>query len=128
MFQRVYVEIGNICNLRCSFCPSIKREPRRMDAQEFRAVCECLLGHTEYIYLHVMGEPLYHPELGVFLDIAKEYGYKTCITTNGTLLSVKEQELLSHADAIHRVSIALHCIEGNGAESAMKNYLKSCVT
>jgi len=128
MFQRIYVEIGNICNLRCSFCPSTKREPRRMTAQEFRKVCGRLSGHTEYLYLHVMGEPLFHPELGTFLDIANEYGYKTCITTNGTLLPAKERELLSRADAIHRISISLHCMEGNGAENAMENYLKSCIS
>ena len=66
-----------------------------MNTAEFRTVCERLSGHTEYLYLHVMGEPLYHPDLCAFLDIAKEYGYKTCITTNGTLLPVKQDALLS---------------------------------
>ena len=128
MFQRIYVEIGNICNLHCSFCPSTSREQRRMNADEFRTVCERLLGHTEYLYLHVMGEPLYHPELCTFLDIAKEYGYKICITTNGTLLPVKQDALLSRAEAIHRISISLHCIEGNGAENTMENYLNNCIS
>lgn len=128
MFQRIYVEIGNVCNLHCSFCPSTSREPRRMTASEFRTVCGRLSGHTEYIYLHVMGEPLFHPELCALLDIAKEFGYKTCITTNGTLLPTLEKELIARADAIHRISISLHCIEGNGAENAMENYLKNCIS
>ena len=62
-YSRVYVEITNICNRNCSFCPGTRREKRRMSLDEFRRVAERLIGVTDYIYLHVMGEPLRHPEL-----------------------------------------------------------------
>ena len=86
MFDRVYVEIGNICNMKCSFCAGTKRAPRQMSVEEFEDVCKKLVGHTENLYLHVMGEPLLHPELDLLLKIAKKYGYKVSITTNGSLL------------------------------------------
>ena len=126
MFDRVYVEIGNICNMKCSFCSGTKRAPRQMTPEELKVVCEKLRGHTENIYFHVMGEPLLHPELDALLKVAKEYGYKVSITTNGTLLKKRGDVLLENADALHRVSISLHAPGANPAFSS-ENYLKSCV-
>ncbi|MFQ6976944.1 MAG: hypothetical protein ACLRSD_08135 [Oscillibacter sp.] len=63
MLKKAYVEITNRCNLACSFCPKTKRAPRTMSAQEFGLVLSRLEGYVQYVYLHVMGEPLLHPEL-----------------------------------------------------------------
>ena len=37
-FQKIYVEISNLCNLKCSFCPGTKRPGRRMSVAEFSAL------------------------------------------------------------------------------------------
>ena len=95
MIERVYVEIGNICNLSCSFCPGTSRAPRRMTREEFSAVCEKIKGSVKYVYLHVMGEPLAHPDLCGFLSVIRECGLRVCITTNGTLLDSRADTLLS---------------------------------
>lgn len=123
--NRVYVEIGNICNLNCSFCPGTVRPPKQMNEAEFRTVAERLRPYTDYLYFHVMGEPLLHPELDTFLRIAGEYGFRVCITTNGTLLRDTEELLLKHAAVLHKVSISLHSMEGNGADgcSSLTPYL-----
>ena len=63
MLKKAYVEITNRCNLACSFCPKTKRAPRTMSAQEFDLILSRLEGYVQYVYLHVMGEPLLHPEL-----------------------------------------------------------------
>ena len=34
-FAKAYVEITNICNLSCAFCPKTKRAPRQMTPAEF---------------------------------------------------------------------------------------------
>lgn len=115
--SRAYVEIGNVCNLACSFCPGTRRAPRQMTEGEFRRVCEALAPYTDYLYLHVMGEPLLHGSLDRFLTVAEELGFRVCITTNGTLLDTRGELLLAHADAIHKVSVSLHSMEGNGAEA-----------
>ena len=86
MLKKAYVEITNRCNLACSFCPKTKREPRTMSAQEFGLVLSRLEGYVQYVYLHVMGEPLLHPELPALLAIAGELDFLVNITTNGTLL------------------------------------------
>ena len=128
--DRVYVEIGNVCNLACSFCPGTKRPLHQMTEAEFQTVCERLRPHTDYLYFHVMGEPLLHPSLDRFLRMAGECGFRVCITTNGTLLSSEGQMLLSHADVLHKVSISLHSLEGNGTVSGQEAdcYLSDAIT
>lgn len=121
MYSRVYVEITNICNMHCSFCHSHSRVLRRMSAGEFSTVLDKLSGHTKYIYYHLMGEPLTHPELPAFLDMAAQRGFKSQITTNGTLLSSRGYELLSHP--LYKINISLHSFEGADAE-AHEKYLK----
>lgn len=115
MLKRAYIEITNICNLRCSFCPGTRREGRTMTAEEFRLLALRLRPHVRYLYLHVMGEPLLHPQLGELLEIAGELGFRVCLTTNGTLLA-RRGPLLLRAPALHKVSVSLHSMEGNGVE------------
>lgn len=112
--KRVYVEITNICNLRCSFCPGARREKRYLPPEEFRVLAERLRPYASYLYLHVMGEPLLHPQLGELLHISWEMGFKICLTTNGVLLPDRQALLLS-GPPLHKVSVSLHCMEGNGA-------------
>lgn len=123
MLKKAYVEITNQCNLHCVFCPKTKRAPRRMTPEEFEAAARALRGHVRYLYLHVMGEPLSHPQLPEILDIAAQLGFRVCITTNGTLLKDRGHILVEHAAAIHKVSISLHALEGSGAAMEMQDYL-----
>lgn len=112
MLKRAYVEITNICTLQCCFCPGTRRQKRMMTAEEFRLLAGRLRPHVKYLYLHVMGEPLLHPELGGLLSIAGELGFRVCLTTNGTLLGERAELLLS-APALHKVSVSLHSAEGS---------------
>ncbi len=109
MYNKVYVEITNICNMNCSFCHGHNRAPRQMTVEEFSLILEKLQGHTKYIYYHLMGEPLTHPLLPEFIKLAKKSGYKSIITTNGTLLNKRGSELLS--SGLHKVNISLHSFE-----------------
>ena len=121
MHSRVYVEITNICNMQCSFCHSHSRKPGRMTQEQFSRVLEQLTGHTNYIYYHLMGEPLLHPQLGIFLQMAAEKGFRSVITTNGTLLQSHGQVLLENP--VHKVSVSLHSFEQDNDET-FENYLR----
>ncbi len=118
MYKKVYVEITNVCNMNCSFCHGHSRSPRQMSEEEFSVVLEKLQGKTNFIYYHLMGEPLMHPLLPRFLEMAKESGYKSIITTNGTLLKRREKELLS--SPLHKINISLHSFENGGEEAHVK--------
>lgn len=121
MYNKVYVEITNICNMSCSFCHGHKRAARQMSREEFALVLERLRDQTKYIYYHLMGEPLTHPQLPEFIKMAGEQGYKSIITTNGTLLKRRAQELLSAG--LHKVNISLHSFE-SGGESEHARYIR----
>lgn len=124
MIERIYIEIGNICNLSCSFCAGTNRPPRQMAVEEFAQICQKIKNHTKYIYLHVMGEPLLHPELDGIIKTAKNNSLPVCITTNGTLLETAGNIILQNSEVVHKVSISLHAPESNG-DFQTEIYLKN---
>lgn len=123
-FQKVYLEITNICNRSCVFCPKTTRTAAMMEEAVFRTLTAGLRGWTEYLYFHLMGEPLLHPQLALFLQLAHEQGFRVILTTNGTLLPKVRETLLS-APALHKVNISLHSFEAN-AEGSLTDYLRGC--
>lgn len=123
-YSRVYVEITNLCNRSCSFCPGTVREPKMMTSDEFRVIAEKLAGVTGYLYYHLMGEPLTHPQLPEMLAIASELGFKSQITTNGTLLQQRGQVLIDAR--VHKVNLSVHSFE-EGSDEDYVNYINSCL-
>ena len=124
-FNKVYLEISNLCNLRCAFCPGTKRAPHRMTEEEFSALLPKIRPFSDYLYFHLMGEPLCHPLLSRFLELAGQAGFKVILTTNGTLLP-KMQEVLLNAPALHKVNISLHAFEANDLAVPFSEYLRGC--
>ena len=113
-YSRVYLEITNICNRNCSFCPGTEREKRRMTMEEFMQIVTSLVGVTDYIYFHVMGEPLTHPDLPDFIKFATSLGFKCAVTTNGTLLDARGEELIS--SGVYKVNLSVHSFEEGEGE------------
>lgn len=126
-FKKVYIEITNVCNLRCNFCPITKRTPKFMSLEDFSLVLNKVKDFTDYIYLHLKGEPLYHPDLGLFLDLAYEYGLKVNLTTNGTLIS-KNKDLLLNKPSLRQINISLHSIEQNQRFNNQEEYIDEIIS
>ncbi len=124
-FRKIYIEISNLCNLKCSFCPGTKRQPRLMTSEEFSSLLPKIRPYTDFIYFHLMGEPLCHPELENFLRIAHQFGFRVIITTNGTLLP-KVQNILLSAPTLHKINISLHAFEANDCPIPFDIYLDNC--
>lgn len=124
-FRKIYLEISNICNLHCSFCPGTKRSPRTMNEAEFQMLVSKLRPWSEYLYFHLMGEPLLHPQLSRFLEIAGRASFRVILTTNGTLLERRKEILLS-SPGLHKVNISLHSFEANENGMSFQQYLDSC--
>lgn len=121
-FKKVYIEITNKCNLDCDFCPKTARKPRFMETDEFSFILDEIKRYTDHIYFHVKGEPLLHPRIDDFLDIAYIKGLNVNITTNGTLLS-KVQDKLIGKPALRQVNISLHSFDGNESMKDKNGYL-----
>lgn len=124
MFSRIYVEITNICNMNCSFCHGHSRKLKQMTTDEFEEVLNKISGFTEYIYYHLMGEPLTHQKLPEFIEIASEKDFKSMVTTNGTLLKQHGDKILDAG--IHKVNISVHSFE-DGTEEQFENYMSNLV-
>ncbi|MDD5955153.1 MAG: SPASM domain-containing protein [Firmicutes bacterium] len=124
-FSKIYIEISNLCNLRCGFCPGTGRPKRAMTEAEFSALLPKLRPYTDFLYFHLMGEPLLHPKLGAFLTLAYNAGFKVILTTNGTLLQ-ERQALLLGSPALHKVNISLHAFEANELSMSFDEYLHRC--
>lgn len=125
MLKKAYLEITNVCNLACGFCHGTKRTPAFLSVEQFRTLAGKLKGKVTYLYFHLMGEPLLHPELSQFLAIADEFGFRVILTTNGTLIG-KQVQVLLQAPALHKVSISLHCYEVNSMGRSLEDYLQEC--
>ena len=122
--KKAYLEITNICNLACAFCPGTKREKGFMSLEDFSFLAGRLRPYTDYLYLHLMGEPLLHPALDGILAGAGELGFKLIITTNGVLLP-KRGELLLSAPAVHKVNVSLQSFEANPS-GKLEEYVSAC--
>lgn len=114
MITRCYLEITNVCNLDCVFCPKTQRGKHRLTIDEFETLTDKLKGHVRFLYFHLMGEPFLHPHLAQFIKIARGKDFVPVLTTNGTLLSGADDVISAHP---HKIQISLHSHEGNGKES-----------
>lgn len=121
-FKKIYLEITNRCNLSCSFCHQSDRPKAFMPPEDFRAILGKIEDHTDHLALHVLGEPLLHPELGELLALCHEHGLKVNLTTNGTLLP-QRQELLLASPALRQVNISLHSFSEQDGDPALSDYL-----
>ncbi len=102
MYKKVYVEITNVCNLNCSFCIHNQRESIFMSKDHFKIILEKLKPYTKYLYFHVMGEPLIHPYINEFINMASD-NYFVNITTNGYLI-----DKIKNNKNIRQINISLH--------------------
>ena len=105
-FKKIYIEITNICNLSCSFCSVDNRKKQEITLEKMEYLLKNINNYTDYVYLHVKGEPLLHSNLNKILDLCQKYNKKVNITTNGTLLKSKLSEL-SHP-IVRQINISLH--------------------
>ncbi|MDS0524602.1 radical SAM protein [Clostridium sp. SHJSY1] len=122
-FKKVYIEITNICNLSCSFCPKTNRVKKFLSIEEFKMILNEIKPYTKFIYFHLMGEPLLNPNLEEFLKLSYEEGFKVNITTNGTLIP-KVYDILLKSKGLRQVNISLHSFEANDKEVSFNEYFK----
>lgn len=121
-FKQIYVEITNICNLDCSFCPKNSRPKRFMTVDEFDKITDEISPLTNTICLHLMGEPLLHPSINQIFEICNAKNLKVHLTTNGTL--IKQNLDLLQSGCAKRISVSLHSFEANNNVGSLQNYLQ----
>ncbi len=122
-FKKIYIEVTNNCNLNCDFCIGNKRYKKFMTMEEFKIILNKLQGFTKYLYLHVMGEPLLHPQVNELINEAA-LSYFVNITTNGYLIDkIKDNK------NIRQVNISLHSFDkrnGKSLDEYLDNIFNAC--
>ena len=126
-FKKFYLEITSVCNLACHFCPPTLRAKQFISLEDFEKRLDQIKPHTDYIYLHVKGEPLLHPKIGDLLDMSHEKGFKVNITTNGTLIKKKREQLLNKP-ALRQMNFSLHSFDGNMGLKDKEGYVRSILS
>lgn len=122
--KRIYIEITNICNLSCSFCSKHHRENKMLSLDEFNSIIQDAKQYTKYIYLHVQGEPLTHPDFNKILHICDENDMQVQLVTNGTFL-YKYLDIYSHP-SLRKISISLQSIEYQAVN--LEDYMHTLIT
>ncbi len=112
-FKKIYIEITNRCNLACSFCHQSQRTPAFMDPATFAAILGQISAHTDHLALHVLGEPLLHPELDQLLQHCQLHGLLVNLATNGRLLAARQAMLLA-SPPLRQIDVSLHSFEEDG--------------
>lgn len=101
--KKIYIEITNACNLNCKFCIKNKRKVNYITLENFQKIINKIKNYTKEIYLHILGEPLLHPDIVKFIEYANKNNLLVNITTNGYLINN-----LKEMPNIHRLNISLH--------------------
>lgn len=125
-FKRVYIEITNVCNLECNFCPKTSRKLGFMDEKSFEHILKCVKPYSDYVYFHLMGEPFLNRNLERFLELSEKYKVKANITTNGTLIK-NVKDILIKSPALRQVNISLHSFEANNKDINFEDYLEDII-
>lgn len=122
MFKRIYLEISNICNVQCSFCPVVDKDKKLMDVTEFEAALQQVAPLAEIVCLHLLGEPLAHPKFSQILDICERYNTQIDLTTNGILIK-RYSERIINSPAVRQVNFSLQAFKDNFPERDLDPYL-----
>ena len=122
-FHKVNIEISNVCNLQCSFCPPVVRDNKMMDIDLFRSVIEQVAPLTELVCFHLMGDPLVHPKFAEMVDICAQHNVKIFLVTNGVLVRPEKFDLLLNP-TFHQINFSLHSFFDNYPDKDPSNYLQ----
>ena len=122
-FQKINIEISNICNLQCSFCPEVIRSKKMIDLQLFTRIIEQSAPLTEQVCFHLMGEPLVHPKLEAMVEVCSRANVPIFFVSNGVLLNDRRAHILLHP-AFRQVNFSLHSFHDNFPDRDPTEYLE----
>ncbi len=121
-FNRVHIEVTNICGLACSFCPPKLQPTKTMSLAFFEKVLMELIPYTKSLALHVMGDPLTLSNLFEYLELAGKYGFEVELTTSGYYLKKTPVEVLFHK-AVRQLNISLNSYNKNSLNLSFEDYM-----
>ncbi len=121
-YYRVYIELTNICGLRCSFCPTKNLPTQTMSLELFDKTLSQVSKYTNEIACHVMGDPLTLSNLSDYFDIVQKYSLKAVVTTSGYFISNHSFESLLHP-SVKQINISLNSFNKNDTSMSFNEFI-----
>jgi radical SAM protein with 4Fe4S-binding SPASM domain len=122
-FYRIYIELTNICGLRCSFCPTKNKPSNTMELDFFESVVKQAKLFTKEIACHVVGDPLTLSNLKEYLDVIYKHKMKAVLTTSGYFMKKHKDDTLFHP-AVKQINISLNAFNKNDTSISFEQYMK----
>ncbi len=94
-----------------------------MEPEVFDRILTKIRPYTDYLYLHVMGEPLLNPHFPEILNFCGKHGFKVNIATNGVLIR-RHKESLLESDSVRQINFSIHCLEIQRNSEIPPGYLR----
>ena len=126
-FYRIYIELTNVCGLRCSFCPTKALPNTTMDLDFFESVIKEAKGFTREVACHVVGDPLTLSNLEAYLDIIHKYKMKAMLTTSGYFMKKHPFKTLFHP-AVKQINVSLNAFNKNDTSITFEQYMQPILT
>ncbi len=122
-FNRIYIELTNICGLSCSFCPEKSIKNNTMEFDLFDSIVKQASNYTNEIVCHVMGDPLVLSNLEDYLNIIQNHGMRAMITTSGFYIDKHSSQTLLHP-CVRQLNISLNSFNKNSTKLTLDEYLE----
>lgn len=106
-FEKIYIELSDICGLNCGFCPSVKGVRGAMSVEKFSIIAKKVAGVGRIYTFHLLGDPLVLPNLKDFIELANAHKMPLELTTSGFYMSEKNAQLLLESENIRQINLSL---------------------
>jgi MoaA/NifB/PqqE/SkfB family radical SAM enzyme len=125
-FNKIYIELTNICGLSCDFCPTKISQNKTIDLNTFEEILIQVQRYTKVITFHVFGDPLVLKNLNLYLDLSLKYNLKVELVTTGYYLKNFTVDTFLHS-AIKQINFSLNSFNKNDMNMGLKEYLKPMI-
>ena len=95
--DRLHIEVTNVCNFKCEFCPDAIMQRRRghMELALLETVLEAIAEDNlaRIITFHLMGEPFIYPHIFPAIHSAMQRSLRLHLTTNGSTFHLFPEQI-----------------------------------
>ena len=118
----MHIEITNICNLKCTFCPPKILPNGTMSLEKFDDLNFQLKPYTKELAYHMVGDPLVLSNLNEYLNISLKHALKVNITTTANNINEKHYKALMNP-TIKQINFSINSYNANSHKKSLDEYL-----
>ncbi len=116
--ERIHLEVTNVCNFKCEFCPDaiMQRKRGHMDLALLEKTLDEIAQNrlAKIVAFHLMGEPLIYPHIFEAIEMACSRRLNLHLTTNGSTFHIRPEHIQRLVrSGIPKVTISLQTPDPN---------------